>query len=114
MPKETEPTRRSLREIPEVDFSKAKRLPRGKYVEKARRSFVVEDERRAECHPRGLELGRGGHPVHRFASERPDALTAGFSCRRDRFRTYDPYRAKTRSRSISGISYVTTLILSNS
>jgi hypothetical protein len=41
MPKETEPTKRSLREIPEVDFSKAKRLPRGKYAGKARRSFVV-------------------------------------------------------------------------
>jgi len=41
MPKETEPTKRSLREIPEVDFSKAKRLPRGKYAEKARRSFAV-------------------------------------------------------------------------
>ena len=40
MPKETEPTKRSLREIPEVDFSKAKRLPRGKY-EKARRSFAI-------------------------------------------------------------------------
>jgi hypothetical protein len=38
---ETEPTKRSLREIPEVDFSKAKRLPRGKYAEKARRSFAV-------------------------------------------------------------------------
>jgi hypothetical protein len=41
MPKETEPTKRSLRDIPEVDFSKAKRLPRGKYAEKARRSFAV-------------------------------------------------------------------------
>jgi hypothetical protein len=41
MPKETEPTKRSLREIPEVDFSKAKRLPRGKHAEKARRSFAV-------------------------------------------------------------------------
>ena len=41
MRKETEPTKRSLREIPEVDFSKAKRLPRGKYAEKARRSFAV-------------------------------------------------------------------------
>ena len=41
MPKETEPTKRSLREIPEVAFSKAKRLPRGKYAEKARRSFAV-------------------------------------------------------------------------
>jgi hypothetical protein len=41
MSKETEPTKRSLREIPEVDFSKAKRLPRGKYAAKARRSFAV-------------------------------------------------------------------------
>jgi hypothetical protein len=41
MPRETEPTKRSLREIPEVDFSTAKRLPRGKYAEKARRSFAV-------------------------------------------------------------------------
>jgi hypothetical protein len=39
--KETEATKRSLREIPEVDFSKAKRLPRGKYAAKARRSFAV-------------------------------------------------------------------------
>ena len=41
MSRETEPTKRSLREIPEVDFSKAKRLPRGKYAAKARRSFAV-------------------------------------------------------------------------
>jgi hypothetical protein len=41
MSKETEPTKRSLREIPEVDFTKAKRLPRGKYAAKARRSFAV-------------------------------------------------------------------------
>jgi hypothetical protein len=41
MQKETEPTKRSLREIPELDFSKAKRLPRGKYAAKARRSFAV-------------------------------------------------------------------------
>jgi hypothetical protein len=41
MSKETEPTERSLREIPEIDFSKAKRLPRGKYAAKARRSFAV-------------------------------------------------------------------------
>jgi hypothetical protein len=41
MSKETEPTKRSLREIPEVDFSKAKRLARGKYAAKARRSFAV-------------------------------------------------------------------------
>ena len=41
MPRETEPTKHSLREIPEVDFSKAKRLPRGKYAAKARRSFAV-------------------------------------------------------------------------
>jgi hypothetical protein len=41
MSKETEPSKRSLREIPEIDFSKAKRLPRGKYAAKARRSFAV-------------------------------------------------------------------------
>jgi hypothetical protein len=41
MSKETEPTERSLWEVPEVDFSKAKRLPRGKYAAKARRSFAV-------------------------------------------------------------------------
>ncbi|MGA2450795.1 MAG: hypothetical protein ABTD50_19185 [Polyangiaceae bacterium] len=41
MPKKTEQTKRSLREIPEFDFSKAKRLPRGKYAAKARRSFAI-------------------------------------------------------------------------
>jgi hypothetical protein len=41
MSKRTDPSRRSLREIPEVDFATAKRLPRGKYAEKARRSFAV-------------------------------------------------------------------------
>jgi hypothetical protein len=41
MSKETEPSKRSLWEIPEVDFSKARRLPRGKYAAKARRSFAV-------------------------------------------------------------------------
>jgi hypothetical protein len=30
-----------LRDVPEVDFVTAKRLPRGKYAEKARRSFAV-------------------------------------------------------------------------
>lgn len=47
MPKETEPTKRSLREVPEVDFSNAKCLPRGKYAARARRSFaaaIVEPE----------------------------------------------------------------------
>jgi len=39
--KKTEPSKRSLREIPEVDFSTAKRLPRGKYAAKARRSFAI-------------------------------------------------------------------------
>src|SRR5580692_1523582 len=39
MSKGTEPTERSLREIPEVDFVKAKRLPRGKYAARARRSL---------------------------------------------------------------------------
>src|SRR5580704_15185161 len=61
---------------------------------------AVEDEHRrgAGGHPYGLGLGRGGNPVHNpvhcIASERSDALTVGFSCRRDRFRTYDPYRVK--------------------
>ena len=41
MPKKTEPSKRSLREIPGIDFATAKRLPRGKYAEKARRSFAV-------------------------------------------------------------------------
>ena len=41
MPRQTEPSKRSLREIPEVDLSKARRLRRGKYAEKARRSFAV-------------------------------------------------------------------------
>jgi hypothetical protein len=34
-----EPSRASLREIPEVDFSSARVLGRGRHVEKARRSF---------------------------------------------------------------------------
>lgn len=41
MSRESKPSKRSLREIPEVDFSKAKRLPRGKYAAKARRSFAI-------------------------------------------------------------------------
>ncbi len=41
MPKSNEPSKRSLRDIPEIDFATAKRLPRGKYVEKARRSFAI-------------------------------------------------------------------------
>jgi hypothetical protein len=39
--KKTEPSKRSLQEIPEIDFASARRLPRGKYAEKARRSFAV-------------------------------------------------------------------------
>ena len=39
--KKTEPSKRSLREIPEVDFGTARQLPRGKYAAKARRSFEV-------------------------------------------------------------------------
>ena len=39
--KKTEPTKRSLREIPELDFDAVRRLPRGKYAAKARRSFAV-------------------------------------------------------------------------
>ena len=41
MPKTTEPSKRSLREIPEVDFATARRLPRGMYAARARRSFAV-------------------------------------------------------------------------
>ena len=41
MPKTREPSKRSLKEIPEIDFSRAKRLERGKYADKARRSFAV-------------------------------------------------------------------------
>jgi hypothetical protein len=41
MKKRAEPSRRSLRAIPEVDFTTARRLPRGTYVEKARRSFAI-------------------------------------------------------------------------
>ncbi|GAC1351251.1 MAG: hypothetical protein NVS3B20_03040 [Polyangiales bacterium] len=39
--KKTEPSKRSLREIPEVNFAAAKRLPRGKYAAKARGSFAI-------------------------------------------------------------------------
>lgn len=46
--KKTEPTKRSLREIPEIDVGNARRLPRGKYTAKAHRSFfevaLVEPE----------------------------------------------------------------------
>jgi hypothetical protein len=38
-PKTSEPSRASLREIPEIDLAKVKFLGRGRYVEKARRSF---------------------------------------------------------------------------
>jgi hypothetical protein len=41
MPNESEPSKRSLRDIPEVDLATAKRLVRGKYAERARRSFGV-------------------------------------------------------------------------
>lgn len=41
MKKKTEPSKSSLREIPEVDFATVRRLPRGKYAAKARRSFAV-------------------------------------------------------------------------
>ena len=37
----TEPSRSSLRDVPEVDFATVRRLPRGKYAAKARRSFAV-------------------------------------------------------------------------
>lgn len=36
-----EPSPRSLRELPEVDFSKYRRLDRGRYVARARRSFAI-------------------------------------------------------------------------
>ncbi len=39
--KKTEPSKSSLREIPEVDVETMRRLPRGKYASKARRSFAV-------------------------------------------------------------------------
>ena len=39
--KKTEPSKASLREIPELDFATMRRLPRGKYAEKARRSFEI-------------------------------------------------------------------------
>jgi hypothetical protein len=39
--KKTEPSKRSLQEIPEVDFASMRRLPRGKFASKARRSFAV-------------------------------------------------------------------------
>ncbi len=41
MKKSDEPSPASLRAIPEVDFSKMRRLSRGKYAAKARRSFAV-------------------------------------------------------------------------
>ena len=37
----SEPSKRSLREIPEVDFASVRRLPRGKYAAQARRSLAV-------------------------------------------------------------------------
>jgi hypothetical protein len=39
--KKTELSKSSLREIPEVDFTAMRRLSRGKYAAKARRSFAV-------------------------------------------------------------------------
>ena len=39
--KRAEPSRASLAEMPEVDFSRAGKLSRGKYAERARRSFEV-------------------------------------------------------------------------
>lgn len=39
--KKTEPSKRSLSEMPEIDFAHAKRLRRGKYAAKARASFAV-------------------------------------------------------------------------
>lgn len=39
--KKSEPSKSSLRDIPEIDFATMRRLPRGKYASKARRSFAV-------------------------------------------------------------------------
>lgn len=39
--KKTEPSKRSLRDIPEIDFAAVRRLRRGKYAAKARRSFAL-------------------------------------------------------------------------
>ena len=39
--RKTEPSKHSLRDIPEVDFAAMRRLSRGKYAVKARRSFAV-------------------------------------------------------------------------
>ena len=39
--RKTEPSKDSLREVPEVDFTATRRLSRGKYAAKARRSFAV-------------------------------------------------------------------------
>ena len=39
--KSIEPSRASLAEMPEVDFSKVERLSRGKYAERARRSLEI-------------------------------------------------------------------------
>jgi uncharacterized protein len=39
--KKTDPSMRSLQEIPEVDFASMRRLRRGKYAAKARRSFAI-------------------------------------------------------------------------
>jgi hypothetical protein len=45
--KNSEPSRASLREIPEIDLSSARVLGRGRHVERARRSFdtLVVDKR---------------------------------------------------------------------
>jgi hypothetical protein len=49
--KTSEPSRSSLREIPELDLSKSKLLGRGRHVEKARRSFdtIVVDRKVLEA-----------------------------------------------------------------
>jgi hypothetical protein len=39
--KNSEPSRASLAEMPEVDFSKVRTLSRGKYAERARRSLEI-------------------------------------------------------------------------
>jgi hypothetical protein len=39
--KKTDPSKRSLKDLPEVDFAAMRRLTRGKYAAKARRSFAI-------------------------------------------------------------------------
>jgi transposase len=70
MPKETEPTKRSLREIPEVDLSKAKRLPRGKLLAPVAR--VIHEQTRG---PGLLGTDATGIPV--LDPDAPDGVRHG-------------------------------------